>query len=354
MLKGNKGEWSELYVFCYLLKKGALFSADKDLNPTGWVYNVLRIFRDENANSSFEYVPSNANWTGVKIFQGDRLIKIVDDKEFKNAVDVLYQKIPNGEKVIPELDAFFSSIYVTKLKADSNHKQDITIKIEDARAGNNPICGFSIKSFLGSNPTLVNASTTNFVYAVNNCTPAILENTNAIDTNHKIIDRINYLNEQGCVINPLDEMDSDQFKENLQFIDSRMPEIISHILLISYEQGIKNIKDVIDILKKKNPLGYSNVNMYEYKVKKLLCACALGMTPEKSWEGQEDATGGYIVVKRDGSVVCYHVYNRTEFEQYLFEYTYFDKPSTSRHQYMAIYEEDGIFKIKLNLQVRFK
>ena len=93
--------------------------------------------------------------------------------------------------------------------------------------------------------------------------------------------------------------------------------------------------------------------MYEYKIKKMLCACALGMTPEKVWEGSEDANGGYIVVKRDGSVLCYHIYNRNDFEQYLYDYTYFDTPSTSRYEYMTVYSENEQYKIKLNLQVRF-
>ena len=71
----------------------------------------------------------------------------------------------------------------------------------------------------------------------------------------------------------------------------------------------------------------------DYKFKKFLCAAALGMTPEKHWEGEEDANGGYIVVKPDGNVVCYHIYNRTDFEQYLYDYTRFDTPSTSRYEY---------------------
>ena len=93
--------------------------------------------------------------------------------------------------------------------------------------------------------------------------------------------------------------------------------------------------------------------MYSYKIKKLLCACALGMTPEKHWEGAEDANGGYIVVKRDGSVVCFHIYNRTDFEQYLYDYTCFDTPSTSRYEYMSVYKDGDSYKLKLNLQVRF-
>lgn len=148
-------------------------------------------------------------------------------------------------------------------------------------------------------------------------------------------------------------MESQQFKENLEFIDSMMPEILAHLLEISYTQGIRKVSEAVRALSEKNPIGYSNNKIYEYKVKKFLAACALGMTPERVWEGVEDANGGYIVVKQDGSVLCYHLYDRSEFEQYLFDYTVFEKASTSRHGFMNIFEENGQFKIKLNLQVRF-
>jgi len=132
-----------------------------------------------------------------------------------------------------------------------------------------------------------------------------------------------------------------------------MPRLLSLAVLYSYIYKLRTSKQIIDKMKELNPLGYSNVQMYEYKYKKMLCACALGMTPEKDWEGDEDANGGYIVVKRDGTVVCYHIYNRTDFEQYLFDYTCFEKASTSRHKYMDIYKDNEGYKIKLNLQVRF-
>lgn len=77
------------------------------------------------------------------------------------------------------------------------------------------------------------------------------------------------------------------------------------------------------------------------------------MTPEKSWVGEEDANGGYITVKRDGSVVCYHIYDRQNFHQYLYDYTYFEKGSSSRHEYMQIYKSNDEYYVNLNLQVRF-
>ena len=65
------------------------------------------------------------------------------------------------------------------------------------------------------------------------------------------------------------------------------------------------------------------------------------------------ATGGYIIVREDGEVLCYHLFNRNEFENYLLKNTKFETASTSRHQFGDIYKENGKYFIKLNLQVRF-
>lgn len=356
MLKGNKGEWSEIYAFCYLLRKGTLWAADKDLNPTNVFFPILKIIREENRGTVLNYFPTHANQNVVEVFNEETLVRTVDKKELDGIIATLLAKIPFGERAfeIPEVEQFFEKIQIHKLKADSAHKQDIDIQVHDVHTGIDPVCGFSIKSYLGSKPTLVNpGKTTNFVYNIDKCSEEIADQVNRIETRTKIVDRIRCLDEAGCTISCSDEMISAQFKENLEFVDSRMPEIISHILLIAYKNGAKRLSQAVEMIKAMNPLGYSNPNMYEYKMKKLLCACALGMTPEKHWEGAEDANGGYIVVKRDGTVVCYHIYNRTDFEQYLYDYTYFDTPSTTRYDYMTVYEENGIFKLKMNLQIRF-
>ncbi len=357
MLKGNKGEWSEIYAFCYLLNEGVLRAADKDLNPTSNVYfPILKILREETQDKILEYRPALSDNTTIKIFNGNELMGEYSRKEFENIINTLYKKIPYGERAfeIPEVNSFFDKIYIKKLKADSTHKQDIDIQIYDIHTGISPVCGFSIKSYLGASPTLVNpGKTTNFIYTIENCTDDIMYAVNAIDTRTKIIDRMRYLKEVGCTIVRSEEMISAQFKENLEFVDSKMPNIIEEILLVVYKTGIKQLSKAVNYVQKQNLLGYSNPNMYSYKIKKLLCACALGMTPEKHWEGAEDANGGYIVVKKDGSVVCYHIYNRTDFEQYLYDYTCFDTPSTNRYDYMSVYKENEKYKLKLNLQIRF-
>ncbi len=78
------------------------------------------------------------------------------------------------------------------------------------------------------------------------------------------------------------------------------------------------------------------------------------MTPSKVWNGIYDATGGYLIVKGDGDILCYHIYNRNKFEDYLFENTKLETASSSRHEFGKTYIEGGKTYFKLNLQVRFK
>ncbi|RJU30039.1 HpaII family restriction endonuclease [Bacteroides sp. CF01-10NS] len=64
---------------------------------------------------------------------------------------------------------------------------------------------------------------------------------------------------------------------------------------------------------------------------------------------------GYLVVKKDGEILCYHFYDRNRFEDYLFSNAYLERSSTSRHEYASIIKEnDGTLSFKLNFQVRLK
>jgi HpaII restriction endonuclease len=86
----------------------------------------------------------------------------------------------------------------------------------------------------------------------------------------------------------------------------------------------------------------------------LVSEAALGMTPAKVWAGVYDVTGGYLIVKENGDVLCYHIYNRNQFEDYLFANTKLETAGSTKHKFGEIYEENGDYFFKLNLQVRFK
>lgn len=355
MWKYNKGEWSELYAFAYILSTGILYAADKDLNKIEEIFfPVIKIIREEEPGEYIEYKTGDK----IRIYSGDTLLKEVDRSEFDNIILNLSEKIPQGSRAfeIPEAEGFFGSIYCKKVKANALKKEDITLQLRDIHTGISPVCGFSIKSYLGANPTLVNPGiNTNFIYTINGCNDFIMNEVNSISTRTKLIDKMKQLTKSGCTFTLHDDRISAQFTENLQYIDTLMPKFLNLMVLYAYQYGLRHSIDVVEKLKELNPLGFSNTAMYEYKYKKLLSAFALGLTPERTdWAGTEDANGGYITVKRDGSVVCYHLYNRADFENYLLNYTYFEKPSTSKYNYFEIYKENNEYKIKLCLQIRFR
>lgn len=109
---------------------------------------------------------------------------------------------------------------------------------------------------------------------------------------------------------------------------------------------------MIEYVANTNPL-HQRKEFYFHKIKDLLCAVALGMQPATEWDGNDEANGGYIIVKNNGDVVAYHIYNRDFFKDYLLRSTQLVQPSTTRYEDCSLYQENGKIFIKLNLQIRF-
>lgn len=353
-LSGNKGEWSEFYTFCYLLDSGKLVVADRYLEPSDDTYlPIVKIIRPEKGKMK-GYVPDEEKDV-VEIIVGEEIIDSVPKSEFRKTLKVVYDKSASGSGIgafsIPEIVPFLNKICCDKIKADPLHKEDINIQLFDINTGQKPIQGFSIKSYIGNDPTLLNAGkTTNFRFKIEDCNDELMNRINAIETRTKIVDRMEMLSQ--CRLS-FDRTEDGRFEKNLRMVDSMMPEIISELLLIHYTKGIVRMTDAVKELEENDPLKMDNPGFYEYKVKSLLRSIALGMIPSESWHGKEDANGGYIVVKDNGDVVCFFLYNRNEFEQYLLDCTKFERASTTRHDYLKVYELKGKYYIDLNLQIRF-
>ncbi len=89
-----------------------------------------------------------------------------------------------------------------------------------------------------------------------------------------------------------DFVDKD-FAERVILIDSRMGEILGKLVLDYYMSDVTDLKRLVGRLERKNPFGFTRDGIYEYKIKKLLYAAALGEfdTEEKSGETEEKADG---------------------------------------------------------------
>lgn len=356
-LTGNKGEWSETYAFMRLLSEGNLFAADEKLNRIrDLFFPIIKIIREETIGTPYEYRTNNNN-SEIEIFLNDDHVASVPVEQFDNEADVLLEEINNqgqgsGAFEVPRTEAFIRSIYINKLKAPSSDKSDISVQLHDSLTGYENIVGFSIKSELGMPPTLMNAGkTTNFIYEVSGLTAQDVEDINAISSSRKIKDRIDAIIGKGGELEYLRTY-SRILGDNLGMIDSQMEVVVAKMLIGYYSGFASDCAGLTSYVSHFDPLNRTH-EFYKHKIKDLLCAIALGMKPATPWNGMDEATGGYIIVKTDGEVLAYHIYNRDSFRTYLINNTKLESGSSSRHEYGVLYEQEGRVLINLNLQIRF-
>lgn len=358
MITGNKGEWSEIYVFLKLLADGRLNAADANLNAIPNVYYpIIKILRQENQTRR-EY-QLNGN---IKIIDGSNGVEILNlpIEQFVIRSQQLFDELRQADGRsfgFEDIEDFLRSIEISSLTALKTDKADIKVVVHDLNTGLQPQLGFSIKSMLGGNSTLFNpGNTTNFIYEILGNGELNIDEINAIENTPKIANRISALRERGFQLS-FKGIQSATLQLNLQLIDSDLPQILAELLLLKYSTpGLALLAPTLAQLTINNPLNFDLSQghpFYEYKIKNFLTDSALGMTPATMWTGQYDATGGIIIVKENGELVCYHIYNRNEFQNYLLNNTRLEQASTSRYNFGDLYRENGRIFIKLNLQVRF-
>ncbi len=356
-ITGNKGEWSEAYAFLRLLADGRLFAADEQLNRIqNMFFPIIKIIREETVGTPYEYLtnPTNAE---IEIYINDEHVLRLPSKTFEGEANHLFAEIKEHEAgrgafEVPRAESFIRSIFLNKLKAPSSDKSDINIQIHDVNTGFEKVVGFSIKSELGMPPTLLNAGrTTNFIFKVEGLDKRHIARINSIETTRKIKDRIKAISDNGGRL-VFQNMENDVFNDNLIMIDSQMPSIVAKMLIGYYSEIAADCAGLAEYVIRVNPLSRS-VDFYKHKIKEMLCAVALGMKPATKWDGTDEASGGYIIVRTNGEVLAYHIYNRDAFRGYLLNNTKFESGSSGRHGYGTLYEQDGQIRIKLNLQIRF-
>jgi len=354
-LSGNKGEWSELYTFFKLLADGKICSGDGHLNvDSSKSFPILKVFRSDDINNRTEF-EINEHAKNVLIKRNGNIITITQDKFRDNANSLLNsikQLCSSGE--ILDVESFMYEIGERSIKASSSDKADIRLVIHDLRTGTTPELGYSIKSRLGGNSTLINSNkdSSNFVYEVENFSESSMDEFNSKTTFNS---KTQLLNDENSSLR-FCHVASGILQANLDLLDTSLAKIIGECLKFYYTQRARTLEACCNLLNEENPLGFNLQTQplfYQYKIKQFLLAFALGMTVGHVWNCKFNANGGYIIVKEDGDVVCYHFFDRNDLEDYLFYNTVFDTPSTTRHDFGKIFKENDRYYLKLNLQIRF-
>lgn len=350
----NKGEWSEVYAFFKLLADGRLYCGDGHLNRyDDKYYPILEIFRNDAPDRNAYEVRAAKKAIFVA---GETIhVEIPQERFRKEAANLLeaIKKIGDGEYT--ETLEFMRRIHAGPVKAKSTDKADIRIVIHNLATGSRPELGYSIKSQLGSDSTLINSNknASNFIYRIEGIDDGQMRYINSLD---RFRNKFEYIKEIGGEWH-FHKVAGETLRNNLTLLDLGMGRIVAACLERYYTGHAFDVDKICKLITRVDPLHINTSEgqpMYEYKLKQLLLAFALGMTVSSPWYGTFNANGGYIVVKEDGDVVCYHFFDRNDLEDYLFHNTRFDTPSTKRHEFGQVYKEGNSYFIKLNLQIRFK
>jgi DNA (cytosine-5)-methyltransferase 1 len=353
----NKGEWTELLVFVKLLAEQKLFLSDKDLNKKVDSFNLKKV-TTRNLDLDFYIIDKSTIQSKNNVTKENKQIDISELLSEKN-LNSIKDSIINSKKTftIPQFNVIQKSLGFDIIKGGtSSQKSDIVLDIQ-----NNEIDkqneGFGIKSYLGSKPTLLNASgSTNFIFRVDDFDDSKIDEVNKIDTRTKLKDRIIFIEKFGGKFKYIGA-EKETMEHNLKISDSLMPNIVGHLLLGFYKKRISSITKIVDEIHRVGDLNkeinYGEKDSLEIKIKRLLIDVLLGFFAGEKWDGNYLANGT-IVMKKSGDCIGFHIIDSKSLKDYLFENISLDTPSTTRHRFGKLYKEkDGKLYFKLNLQLRF-
>jgi hypothetical protein len=343
----NKGEWTELLVLAELLCKGEVVVGKyRPEEPTRQL-QVTSISRSSSSKADF-------------VISGD-VVRIastgheVRRSRICSKRDSLLPAIRVGEWVFSTSEGgdLLNLLEISQLKTGSE-KSDIFIDVLDPLTGATGLQGYTIKSFLGSSPTLFNAGlATNFTYEIS---PAIsaseIERLNSLPIRNMCRELVDSGHKLTLV------KSHETFSDNLSLLDSRMIDVIASAMLAYYSMRCGKtggVQPIADFLAKDNPLAVSNPAVYyHHKLKDFLEAATYGMVPSKPWDGKRTAPGGLLIVDNSGDLVCIPPGNADEHRSFLLQTTKFETASRSKHKFGSILETFGGCHLTLNLQVRYR
>jgi len=368
MAKGrNKGEYSELLAFLRILHAGRIQLADKNGNPRPEWIKVISVSQPNRPEVSYKIKDAVVEGSETS---GAPLCTLSRDS-IGELADSLYLELKNSKGASFECRSAQiarDQLGLTTLTSSSNKKSDIIVRAASIFSdGEGHSLGFSIKSEIGGLPTLMNAGATIFKYkllAPQGCDPFQVQEEIPRSTRKHYpgpMKLLPALSMSGVNIQ-FECVENKVFEQNLKMIDTEFPWILSTILKHAYiqqETGLGLLLDSPDLISEiasrlALPETMTRI-LIRHKIKDLLRQSALGMMPSKPWGGEVEAHGGWIIVRNDGSVICYHLANDDEFREFLLGASKIETPSTSRHEAGYVYrqEEDGSPALNLSLQIRF-
>lgn len=339
----NKGEISETYALLKIIHQKVLQYGNVQGLATNESVRVLKIKNKLKSiainDISVEVVYENGKSTTIKIDD------LITQQELDDIVVSIQQQSATFHN--SRLGEAMCRLGVINIKGTSKQKADITLDFHDEIHHINQ--GVSIKSFLGSSPTLLNASSaTNFIYEVTGLAAGDVDTVNAINTRSKIKDRLAKITELNGHFHFI-ACENKTYESNLRKTDSAMPEILASALLAYFKKELSNRLSEYTPL---NATGHKlSADEVHCRLRDFVKYTIFGIFPNTAWDGELSANGA-ILVKQDGCLVFYHTNHEKTLKDYFYQHCFFDTPSSTRHRFGSLYKEGKKLYFKLNLQLR--
>lgn len=346
----NKGELSEAYTVLKMINDRFINYANEHGIPTNEYIGVTRIHLTDK--------PLDISLAQPTItFLDNGVLQTIEIKDLINQQD-LDQIVREIEGIsAPSASLHLNSkkqiLGINRFKADSYKKSDIHICFKDypsLEIFNKQ--GISIKSHLGSNPTLLNASgSTNFIYEVRGLSKSDIEDINNEtsfindkgDRKVNLKDRVQLIYQRGGQL-VFERCESPTYENSLKSVDSRMDEILADALISYYSREITYLSEY-----KGNIISHQATHN---RLKDFIKYTMFGIFPTREWDGRCTANGVILVKKSNGELVFFHITKEDVMKEYFLSKSYFETASLSRHRFGSFFYENNTVYIKLNLQIR--
>lgn len=387
MAKKNKGEVSEFYAFVYILGNKVIELVDGSLKCLGQQVEFLKVFRNEDV--SYEMVGDDK----LRIRKNDSET-LVDRESIRDHAQQLIELVKHtgtvqeSDTAIQQLKTLLQT---DRMTAKSVDKSDFSAEVFSPNQPHSQTLGFSVKSHIGSSPTLINVSGENSLLwfeilsdSGRTLTSADYQTLATIQEqwdHQKEAEKNGLTKDKTSIRSCLDLLRQYGYRlkfshtckpaldYTLRVIDSKFPDILGAVMLEHYagkkasNRHTRSLSSLIDDccvdccdISCFAGLGETDdeVRMsVRYKMQNFLLAFSTGATVSKKWDGKDLANGGFIVVLKSGKVVCLELFTRNSIGQYLLENTKFETPSLNRHGGGRIVFNENKPLFGLQLQIRF-
>lgn len=343
MPKRNKGELSEIYAVMKLIHQRVVHYGDMQANP---LPQHIRVVKLHNGTTSLTLEDMY-----VEVVTEQQITPVaLTDLLSAEDIDALVSEIKQATGTFSnqKIDAIVDRLQLSKTKGTSQDKADIYLSFEE----NQQLFvdqGISVKSFLGASPTLLNASqATNFIYEIvdSSLDREMIDKINNIEGSSKIRDRIQKIQQHGGKLK-FHACENAVYESNLRKVDSDMPRMLADALLRFFSlKGQKALSSYPASITDAERASEINIRLKDFVHNTML-----GIFPTTAWDGRLTAVGA-LLIKQDGSIVFYHVNQMNLLKDYFYAHALFDTPSSTRHRFGLIYQEQDKLLFKLNLQLR--